>query len=381
MFSKVKYLVAGAGISGAVIAERIASELGEKVLVIDRRKHTGGTAYSEVVPETGIECHRFGSHIFHTPCREVWDYIRKFTDFNTYQHKVLINAGGKVYQMPINLKTINDFYGISLKPYEVQEFLEREAGSGPAGDITSLEGKAVSQVGRKLYEAFILGYTRKQWNCDPKRLPAEIITRLTVRNNFDANYFSDPFQGIPLNGYGKLFGNLLSHPGIEVLTGIDFRDIKSRLPADCTVFYSGSLDELFDYRFGELGWRSLSFEWKNLPYQDWQGTAVMNYADPDTPYTRIHEFKHYHPERTEVFRSGMTTICIEYSKSYQKGMERFYPVNTPENRKKYEQYRSLLRGTGIIPIGRLGCYQYWDMDKAVKNSLDAFELFRKGRSA
>ena len=364
MFSQVRFLVVGAGFSGAVLAERLASA-GEKVVVIDRRKHIGGTSFSERDPETGIECHRYGSHIFHTSLRDVWDYIGKFTRFNTYQHKVLISCGGRVFQMPINLKTINDFYGMNLKPYEVKDFIEQENRKSKHADISNLEEKAISLIGVKLYNAFIKGYTQKQWNCEPKYLPPEIITRLPVRNNYNANYFNDSWQGIPLDGYGELFRHLLSHPNIEVRLGIDFRDIRDQLSPECTVFYSGRLDELYDCCFGELGWRSLDFQWKNLPMQDWQGTAVMNFG---------------HPERSENFNAPHTTICYEYPQTYHCGMEAYYPVETRENLEKYQQYRKLLTGSGIIPIGRLGAYKYWDMDKAIKNSLDVFEQFRKGKA-
>lgn len=380
MFSQAKIVIAGAGFAGAVIAERIASVLKEKVIIIDRRKHIGGTSFSEIDPDTGIECHLFGSHIFHTAIPEVWNYLRRFTDFNTYRHKVLTTWKNRVFTMPINLKTINDFYGTNLKPYEVEKFIDGERSKSACPDTDHLEGKAISLVGEKLYQAFICGYTRKQWNRDPKQLPAEIISRLKIRNNYNADYFNDPYQGIPLNGYGELFQNLLKNPLIEIKLGIDFREIRTQLPPDCTVFYSGSLDELCDCRFGELSWRSLRFEWQDFQQQDWQGCAVMNYADPEIPYTRTHEFKHYHPEREKVFHSSRTRICYEYSENGGQGKEPFYPVETPENLRKYQCYRESLRGTGIIPIGRLGSYKYWDIDKTIKNSLDVFEQFKKGKS-
>ena len=379
MFSKVKYLIAGAGFAGAVIAERIASALKERVIVIDRRKHIGGTSYSEMDSETGIECHFFGSHIFHTDLPEVWNYIRRFTDFNSYRHRVMTTWRNRVFPMPVNLKTINDFYGLNLKPHEVENFIETERRQSGLPNLSNLEGKAISLVGEKLYRAFIRGYTLKQWNCDPKQLPAEIISRLKIRNNYNADYFNDPYQGIPLCGYGELFRNLLKNPLIELKLGIDFREIRNQLPSSCTVFYSGSLDELCDYKFGELAWRSLRFEWRNLQLSDWQGCAVMNYADSDIPYTRIHEFKHYHPERKAVFSSNKTRICYEYSETGGRGKEPFYPVETPENLRIWRQCLEMLTETGIIPIGRLGRYKYWDMDKTISSSLEVFEQFKEGK--
>ena len=334
MFSQIKYLIVGAGFAGAVVAERIASVLKENVVVIDRRKHIGGSSYSEIDPETGIECHQFGSHIFHTALPDVWEYIRRFSSFNNYRHKVMITWHDRVFPMPLNLHTINDFYGMNLKPYEVDDFIEDQKKQGPPHDAATLEGKAISLIGEKLYQAFIRGYTLKQWNCDPKALPADIVMRLKIRKNYDADYFTDPWQGIPLEGYGKLFEKMLEDPRIELKPGVDFRDIRDRLSPECTVFYSGSLDELCDYRYGELAWRSLRFEWRNENLVDWQGTAVMNYADPEIPYTRIHEFKHYHPERKSVFESKQTRICYEYSENYVRGREPFYPVETPENLKR-----------------------------------------------
>lgn len=378
MFSRIRYLVAGAGFAGAVLAERIASVLKENVVVIDRRKHIGGSSFSEIDPETGIECHKFGSHIFHTALPDVRDYISRFSDFNNYRHKVMITWRGRVYPMPINLHTINDFYGINLKPYEVDDFIAEQKKQSAAYDTSTLEGKAISLAGEKLYHAFIRGYTFKQWNCDPKKLPADIVMRLKIRKNYDADYFTDPWQGIPLEGYGKLFEKMLADPRIELKLGVDFRDIRSLLSPECTVFYSGSLDELCGYRYGELTWRSLRFEWRNENRTDWQGTAVMNYADEEIPYTRIHEFKHYHPERKAVFESDRTRICYEYSENYHRGKEPFYPVETPENRLIYQRCAESLSGTRIIPIGRLGKYKYWDMDRTVKDSLDTFEQFRKG---
>lgn len=378
MFENLKFLVVGAGFSGSVIAERIASVLNAKVLVIDSKTHIGGNSFSETDSNTGIECHRYGSHIFHTSSKHVWNYVSRFTDFNSYQHKVLTTYQGHVYPMPINLKTVNDFYGLNLKPYEAQQFIYQEAGKAGIVNPRNLEEKAISLIGEKLYAAFIRGYTKKQWECDPKELPPEIITRLPVRSNYNADYFQDPFQGIPRDGYGTLFRNLLNHPNIEVHLGVNFFEIRNQIPASCKIIYTGMVDQFFDYCFGALDWRSLHFEWETKNLADWQGTAVMNYADEEIPYTRIHEFKHYHPERKTVFNSDKTVICREYSKTYTPGKDAYYPINNAENNRKYEQYQALTKeNTRIILAGRLANYRYWDMDKAVNNSLYLFEQIKK----
>ncbi len=378
MFENVKFLVVGAGFSGSVIAERIANVLNESVLVIDSKLHVGGNSYSETDSASGIECHRYGSHIFHTSSESVWNYIRRFTEFNSYQHKVLTTYQGYVYQMPINLKTVNDYYGLNLKPWEAQEFIRKEAEMAGISEVRNLEEKAISLIGEKLYTAFIRGYTKKQWERDPKELPAEIITRLPVRSNYNANYFQDPYQGIPLDGYGALFRNLLNHPKIEVRLGVNFFEIRDQIPSACTVIYTGMVDQFFDYCHGPLDWRSLRFEWETKDLSDWQGTAVMNYADEEIPYTRIHEFKHYHPERKAVFESDKTVICREYSQTYTPGKEAYYPVNNAENNRKYEKYQAMAKAMPhVILAGRLANYRYWDMDQAINNSLCLFEQIKK----
>ena len=374
----INFLVVGAGFAGTVIAERIASRLNQKVLVIDRRSHIGGTCWSEKDPRTGIECHRYGSHIFHTSIEPVWNYINQFSRFNSYRHRVLISCAGKYYPMPINLKTINDFFGIHLSPGEAENFLEKERALSPVSEIRNLEDKAISLIGKRLYEAFVRDYTRKQWGCDPCELPADIITRLPVRCDENCDYFNDKYQGIPLEGYCGLFRNMLQHPGITLKTGVSYKEIRHEISESCLVFYSGPLDELFDYCYGPLAWRSLRFEWENLNVQDWQKNSVVNYGDYEVPFTRIHEFKHYHPERNREFTSGMTTICREYPAAYQPGMEAYYPVNNAENQMKYQKYLNLLKGTNIIPIGRLGTYHYWDMDKTIQNSLNIFARLQNG---
>jgi UDP-galactopyranose mutase len=272
----LKYLVVGAGVWGCTVAERIASVLDEKVLLIDKRSHVGGTSSSCIDKATGIECHEHGTHIFHTLIPEVWKYITRFGDFSPYRHEVLATYKDKVYNMPVGLTTINAWYGLNLKPYEVRSFLAEEIRkSGLNDEPRNLEEKAISLVGRPLYEAFIKGYTRKQWNTDPQNLPASIITRLPVRTNYDTYYFANPWtmQGLPIEGYARLFEKMTDHPNIEFLPNTDFFDLRSDIPASCTVFYSGPIDRLFDYRFGKLKWRSLRFEWSIEPMED-QGKRI-----------------------------------------------------------------------------------------------------------
>lgn len=379
-YSGLKYLVVGSGLWGAVFAEQIASVLGEKVLVIDKRSHWGGNSYSQIDAKTGIEYHKYGTHIFHTSNKRVWDYLNQFTAFNSYRHKVLITCKDKVYFMPINLSTINSFYGLNLTPSEAQIFIQEEIKKANITNPQNLEEKAISLIGKPLYEAFIKGYTQKQWETEPKNLPSEIITRLPVRTDYNVNYFSDKYEGIPTNGYGEMIKKILSHPNIELKLNTDFYDIKAQLPTDCKIIYTGMLDKLFDYKFGALDWRSLDFEWQTHNVADFQGTSVMNYGDTKIPYTRIHEFKHLHPERQEIFNKNQTVISLEYPKTFKKGDIPYYPINDERNSKLYNLYKQEIEKNPTFIIGgRLGAYKYWDMDKAIENSLETFDsLHTKG---
>ena len=295
--SDYKFVIVGSGLLGSVTAERIASVLKKPVLILEKRAHIGGNCYSETDAETNIEVHRYGTHIFHTSNTVVWNYIRQFTEFNEYRHQVLTTYNGKVYQMPINLETINSFYNISLKPYEVDEFLKKEINRDNITSVQNFEEKAISLIGRKLYEAFIKGYSKKQWQTDPANLPPEFFTRLPFRKNYNENYYFSQYQGIPLNGYTSIFNKMLSNPMISVRLNTDFFKIRHMLNKKALIVYSGPIDKYFDYCFGKLQWRSLRFEKRVVPFEDYQGTSVMNYADVNIPYTRIHEPRHLHPER------------------------------------------------------------------------------------
>lgn len=371
----LKYLVVGCGFYGAVMAERIASVLGEKVLVIDRRDHPGGNSYSYKDPETGIEVHSYGSHIFHTSNKAVWDYISRFGSFNQYLHKVYSVHAGRVYALPINLHTINQFYGANYSPSDALALIENEKRGFEGQDHNNLEGKALSLIGKSLYEAFIKGYTHKQWGRDPLSLPPNIITRLPVRYNYNNRYFSDTWEGQPIDGYGGLFRRLLDHPNIELKLGVDYFDIRSQVPSECKVIYTGPIDQYFEFRFGRLGWRALDFVFEHVPVDDFQGTSVMNYADVEVPYTRIHEFKHYHPERQYV--KGRTIICREYSKESNLDDTQAYPVNTDEDKKKMALYREAASGCRQVLFGgRLGTYTYVDMHQSVAMALNDFSSLR-----
>ncbi len=367
-----RYFIIGAGIWGCVMAERIAAVLKQPVVIVEKRSHIGGNCHSSLDEATGIECHRYGSHIFHTSLPEVWNYITRFSGFTSYQHKVFTTHAGKVYTMPINLGTINAFYGKNLSPSEAGEFLKREIARDRIEEPANLEEKAVSLIGRPLYEAFIRGYTAKQWECDPRQLSAGIISRLPFRTNYNANYFNDVWQGVPREGYFKLFENILDDPLITVILNTSFTDFRQQIPSGSVVFYTGMPDELFNYEYGALEWRSLCFEWETRDVRDFQGTSVMNYADEDVPYTRVHEFKHFHPERTEPFLLNKTVICREFSRTWKTGDEPYYPINNDRNNALYAKYAKRAEQEGIILGGRLGAYRYWDMDKAIANALETF---------
>jgi UDP-galactopyranose mutase len=372
----LKYLVVGAGFWGCTIAERIASVLDENVLLIDKRSRPGGVSSSRIDGETGIECHEHGTHIFHTKNPNIWNYVTKFGDFTQYRHKVLTTYKGKIYPMPIGLGTINAWYGISLRPYEVRSFLDEEIRKSEVHiPPRNLEEKAISLIGRPLYEAFIKGYTRKQWNRDPKELPSSIITRLPVRTNYNFDYFADPWslQGLPVEGYGKLFEKMISHPKIDFMPNTDFFEIRPSIPESCHIFYSGPIDRLFDYRFGKLDWRSLRFEWRVEQVEDWQGTSVMNYADEDISFTRIHEYKHLYSEYSGI--QNKTVLCTEYPKTCTDMDETYYPINVRCNDELYILYKAESEKLINFHIGgRLGSYRYFDMDMTVNEALKVVEV-------
>ena len=369
----VDLVVAGSGFFGLTIAERCASDLGLRVLVVERRHHIGGNAYSEPEPETGIEVHRYGAHLFHTSNVPVWEYVNRFTAFTGYQHRVFTIYKGRVYPLPINLATICEYFGAAMSPDEARALIAEQAAEVGAGRATNLEQKAVSLIGRPLYEAFIHGYTFKQWQTDPADLPAEIITRLPVRYTFNSRYFSDTFEGLPAGGYTAWLQRMADHKNIEVRLDTDFSGLRADAAGSVPVVYTGALDAYFGYAAGDLGWRTLDFELEVLPTGDFQGTPVMNYADADVPFTRIHEFRHFHPER-DWYPKDKTVIMREFSRFAGRGDEPYYPINTAVDRDRLLAYREMAdHEPGVLFGGRLGTYKYLDMHMAIGSALSMYE--------
>ncbi|MFV0534024.1 MAG: UDP-galactopyranose mutase, partial [Cumulibacter sp.] len=336
-------VVVGAGLFGLTVAERMAAA-GRHVTVVDRRDHIGGNAYSETDAATGIEVHRYGAHLFHTSNARVWEYVNGFTAFTGYTHRVFTTHRGEVFPMPIILGTINQFFRAALGPDAARALIAEQAAEMAGRTPANLDEQGVSLIGRPLYEAFIRGYTAKQWQTDPRELPASIISRLPVRYSYDSRYFSDTWEGLPVDGYTAWFERMIDHPRIEVRLGEDFLDDGAQVSRASTrgrvpVVFTGPVDRYFGYAEGDLAWRTIDFEWETLPVGDFQGTSVMNYADEDVPYTRIHEFRHFHPERT--YPADRTVIAREYSRAAVRGDEPYYPVNTALDRERLEAYRAL----------------------------------------
>lgn len=362
MQQQYDFIIVGSGFFGAVFAQQ-AREAGKSVLIIERRRHIAGNCFSHDWEGTNINVHDYGTHIFHTNNDDLWRYINRFTEFNRYQHRVLTTHRDRVYAMPINLGTINQFYGTNLKPGEVEAFI---ATKRPRIDNPrNLEEKAISLIGEDLYVAFIKGYTMKQWGCDPRELPASIITRLPVRTSYHDSYFDDKYQGIPKGGYTPIFERMLE--GVPVELGVDFfadRDYwRSR---GRTLVYTGPIDRYFDYQHGHLNWRSVRFEFELLETEDYQGTSVMNYADPEVPHTRIHEPKHLHLEKSHT--PNRTLIYREYSQVNND--EPYYPVNFAADREMFAKYHQLAeQEPGVVFGGRLAEYKYYDMHQVIASAL------------
>ena len=365
-------VVVGAGLFGLTIAERVANETGLDVAIIERRDHLGGNAYSDFDPETGIEIHRYGSHLFHTSNSRVWEYVNRFTDFNSYRHQVFTVHCGQAYSLPLNLGTITAFYGTAMSPDEARERIALDAAEWTGGEPKNLEEKAISMIGRPLYEAFFKGYTAKQWQQDPSELPASIITRLPVRFTFDNRYFNDTWEGLPLDGYSAWIQRMADHPRIHIYLETDFFDIRHQIPPEKPLVYTGPIDRYFNYGEGTLNWRTLDFELEVRNTRDFQGTSVMNYADLDVPFTRIHEFAHLHPERKR--ESDKTVIMREYSRAALAGDEPYYPVGLERDRLSLKAYRERAQQLpNVIFGGRLGSYQYLDMHMAIASALTTFD--------
>jgi UDP-galactopyranose mutase len=365
-------VVVGSGFFGLTIAERCANELGLRVLVLDRRPHIGGNAYSEPDPETGIEVHVYGAHLFHTSNKKVWDYVNRFTEFTGYQHRVYTSHDGQVYPMPINLGTINQFFDAAYSPDEARALVKEQSAELGDKEPENFVEKGISLIGRPLYEAFIAHYTAKQWQTDPEQLSADIISRLPVRYTYNNRYFNDTYEGLPKDGYTAWLERMADHPNIEVRLDTDFFDVADDYKGKVPIVYTGPVDQYFGNCEGELSWRTLDFEREVVATGDFQGTSVMNYPDADVPFTRIHEFRHFHPERD--YPDDRSVIMREYSRFAEKGDEPYYPVNTSEDREKLTKYRELAKKEPMVLFGgRLGTYKYLDMHMAIGSALSMFD--------
>ena len=370
--SKPDLVVVGSGFFGLTIAERCANELGLRVLVLERRHHLGGNAYSERDPATNVEVHKYGAHLFHTSNTKVWEYANRFTEFTGYQHHVYTSHNGQVYPMPINLGTINQFFDAAYSPDEARALIREQAAELGDKEPENFVEKGISLIGRPLYEAFIAHYTAKQWQTDPEKLSADIISRLPVRYTYDNRYFSDTYEGLPKDGYTAWLERMAAHELIEIRLDTDFFDVSDEYVGKVPIVYTGPVDEYFGRSEGELSWRTLDFEREVVDTGDFQGTPVMNYPDEDVAFTRIHEFRHFHPER--AYPEDKTVIMREYSRFAEKGDEPYYPVNTAEDREKLLKYRELAKQEPMVLFGgRLGTYKYLDMHMAIGSALSMFE--------
>jgi len=356
------YLIVGAGFAGSVLAERLASQHGARVLLIDRRPHIGGNAYDEP-NEAGILYHRYGPHIFHTNSEQVVEYLSQFTEWRPYEHRVLAYVREKLVPIPINRTTLNELFGLDLKTDdEAAEYLASRA--EPVADIKTSEDVVINAVGRELYELFFRGYTRKQWDLDPSELDKQVTARIPTRTNTDDRYFTDAFQAMPRDGYTAMFNRILDHPLIEVRTGVDFRDVRDDVDYDHLI-YTGPVDEYFDYRFGKLPYRSLKFDHQTLDQEQFQRTGTVNYPSQDVPFTRISEYKHLTGQKAPV-----TTITYEYPSA--EG-DPYYPIPRPENQELFKKYEALADATDNVTfVGRLATYRYYNMDQIVGQALATF---------
>jgi UDP-galactopyranose mutase len=362
----------GAGLSGAVIARKLA-EAGHETVVMDERSHVAGNCYTERDADTGVLVHVYGPHIFHTDDQEVWNYVNRFETFLPFVNRVKTTTGGRVYLLPINLHTINQFFGKTLRPDEARSFIASIA-DNRIGEPANFEEQALKFVGRDLYEAFLKGYTVKQWGCDPSALPASILKRLPVRFNYDDNYFFHRFQGMPENGYTRMVESILDHHGISVQLNTRFN--RSDAADFDHVFYSGPLDGYFDYEMGRLGYRTLDFE-RFYFDGDYQGCAVMNYGDVEIPYTRITEHKHFSP-----WESHEKSICYrEFSRACEEDDIPYYPIRMADEKALLNRYVERATGEAKVTfVGRLGTYRYLDMDVTIREALDTADVYLSSRA-
>ena len=361
---KYDYLIVGAGLFGSVFA-REATDAGKRVLVIDKRDHIAGNIYTEDV--CGINVHKYGAHIFHTNDKKVWEYVSRFAEFNRYTNSPVANYNGELYSLPFNMYTFNKMWGV-ITPDEAKAKIAEQRAEAGITEPKNLEEQAISLVGTDIYERLVKGYTEKQWGRKCTELPSFIIRRLPVRFTFDNNYFNALYQGIPIGGYTALVDKMLS--GIEVRLNVDYLENRAELDALADkVVYTGAIDSFFDFCYGSLGYRSVRFENELLDTDNYQGNAVVNYTDAETPYTRIIEHKHF-----EFGTQPKTVISKEYSQEWQPGIEPYYPINDEKNGALYAQYKALAeKESHIIFGGRLAEYRYYDMDAVIASALSVAE--------
>lgn len=355
------YLIVGAGFAGAVLAERLATKAGKKVLIIDQRSHIGGNAY-DYFNKDGILIHKYGPHIFHTNSREVFDYLGQFTPWRPYEHRVLGSVDGQLVPIPINQNTINKLYGLNLSSQEVEEFFNSKAEN--IARVKTSEDVVVSKVGRELYEKFFRGYTRKMWDLDPSELDASVTARVPTRTNKDDRYFTDTYQAMPLYGYTRMFQNMLSHPNIKIMLNTDYKEIVDVIPYKYMI-YTGPVDSYFNYCYGKLPYRSIEFKFETVDSEFFQPTGTVNYPN-EQAYTRITDFKYLTGQKHHK-----TSIVYEYPKA--EG-DPYYPVPRPENAELYKKYQQLANAmTNTYFVGRLATYKYYNMDQVVAQSLTLFK--------
>ena len=366
--------IVGAGFTGAVIGRELA-EAGIPSLIVDERSHIAGNCHTERDAESGVMVHRYGPHIFHTDNERVWDYVRRFGVFEPYVNRVKTTVKGKVYSLPVNLHTINQFFGAALSPQEARDFITAKARTD-IEDPQTFEEQGMKFVGEELYEAFFAGYTRKQWGIEPSALPASILKRLPLRFNYDDNYFNHRFQGMPRDGYTRIVENILDHPLIELRTNARFEDLEEDFDH---IFYTGPIDRYFDFDLGRLEYRTLDFEMVRAD-GDFQGTAVMNYPDSDRPYTRIAEHKHFAPWEASSFEK--TVAFREYSRACSPDDIPYYPVNLVGGGELLRAYQARAAELEHVTFaGRLGTFQYLDMDVTIDRALDAAAAYLQQRAA
>lgn len=363
------WLIVGAGFAGSVLAERIASQRRESVLLLDRRNHVGGNAY-DCYDEAGILIHRYGPHIFHTNAQSIVDYLSQFTAWRPYEHRVLSSVDGKLLPIPINLDTINRLYGLELTSAELEEFFASRRET--VEEVRTAEDVVVSTVGRELYEKFFRGYTRKQWGVDPSMLSKSVTARVPTRTDRDDRYFGDSFQNMPASGYTRMFQRMLDHPNIKIMLQTDYREVRDTIPFR-RMIYTGPIDEYFDWKLGRLPYRSLRFEHVTLDREQFQPVAVVNYPQTEN-YTRITEYKHLTGQR-----NPQTSLTYEYPTDIG---DPYYPVPRAENETLYKRYEALATASpDVWFVGRLATYRYYNMDQVVGQALSTFARIQKSLPA